>query len=151
MIRPAKVEDVPALVALGKLLHDTSSYAALDYSEEKVAATLTELIRGQGVVYALVIDDVIRGGIAGSIAEYWFGHDVHGFDYSFFVHPDFRHGITAARLLCCFEQWCRIKGAKTVRIGITTDVSVEGTTRLYQACGYRQNGRLFIKDLPHGN
>lgn len=151
MIRPATHDDVPALVSLGRLLHDTSSYAGLGYDDEKVSRQCKLLIDGAGAVFVSQLEDEVVGFIGGGVTEHWFSGEKVAFDYSFFVHPQHRHGVTAVRLICAFETWAKSQGAVQIRMGITTAVNVQGTTRLFKALGFDDAGVLFSKGLSHGN
>jgi GNAT superfamily N-acetyltransferase len=150
MIRAATLADVPALVALGAVLHATSDYRDQPYVEEKVAGLLENLIQGQGVVFAAVKDGEVVGGIAGGVTEHWFNHEVHAFEYSFFIAEQHRSGLLAMKLLLALEHWAIRRGATECRIGITTGINVEGTSRFYRYMGYRETGPLFTKVL-HGH
>ncbi|TWC18119.1 acetyltransferase (GNAT) family protein [Pseudomonas sp. SJZ085] len=147
MIRPAKHSDVPRLIELGTLLHDTTSYASMNFSPEKSATFLHSLINGLGVVFVAEIDGQIVGGMAGGLTDQWFSDDLIAYDYSIFIEPGRRSGITAVRLIKTFEQWAILKGAKQLHMGIGTGVNVEGTARLYQSCGLNHFGPLMMKEL----
>lgn len=151
MIRVATHDDVPSLVALGQILHDTSSYSALGYDPEKVARQVEALINGAGGVFVADRDGQVIGFIGGALTEHWFSGDKVAFDYSFFVHPQYRHGVIAVRLVQAFEHWARASGAKQIRMGITTAINIEGTARLFKALGFENAGVLFSKELDHGN
>lgn len=140
------------MLELGKLLHDISSYAPIAWNEEKVERLLHGLIDdANSLVIVSERGGQIVGGLAGGVTEYWFSSEKMAFDYSFFIEPNSRHGITAAGLLKSFFEWAESMGAKQVKLGITTGINVEGTTRLYHACGFQDAGALFVKDLNHGN
>lgn len=148
MIRAAKHSDVPRLIELGTMLHDISSYSSMPFNPEKSAAFLHELINGQnGVVFAVEIDGVIVGGMAGGIVDQWFNDDLIAYDYSIFIEPSRRSGFTAIRLINAFEEWARIKGAKIVQLGIGTKLNVEGTSKLYQSLGFEVFAPLFQKEI----
>lgn len=151
MIRVATHDDVPSLVELGRLLHDISSYSTLGYDEEKVARQVTSLIDGAGAVFVSEREGEVVGFMVGGVTEHWFSGEKVAFDYSFFVHPDHRHGVTAVRLISAFERWAKKQGATQIRMGITTAVNVKGTTRLFKALGFEDAGVLFSKGLDHGN
>lgn len=151
MIRAATHDDVPSLVRLGRLLHDTSSYADLGYDDEKVARQCLALIDGAGAIFVSQLEGEVVGFIGGAVTEHWFSTEKVAFDYSFFVHPEFRHGVTAVRLMQAFERWARAQGAVQMRMGVTTALNVAGTSRLYKAMGFVDAGVLFSKELDHGN
>lgn len=150
MIRPATLHDLDEILALGLRLHQTSTYAAKSFDDDKVRALMGDLIEGQGVVFVGVVSGLIVGGIAGAVAENWFNHDLHGFEYSFFVAEESRSGSLAMKLLLALEAWCKARGALEMRVGITTGINVEGTSRFYRFLGYQNTGPLFTKELNHG-
>ncbi|KAF1032963.1 MAG: hypothetical protein GAK37_00283 [Pseudomonas sp.] len=148
MIRPAKHSDVPRLVELATLLHATSNYSSMAFNAEKTGSFLHDLINGLGgVVFVAEIGGVVVGGMAGGITDQWFSNDLIAYDYSIFIEPAKRSGITATRLINTFEAWARIKGAKQLHMGIGTGINVEGTVRLYQSCGLNHFGPLMMKEL----
>jgi GNAT superfamily N-acetyltransferase len=147
MIRPATPHDIPRLIELGKLLHDTSSYAAIRYIPEKVDAQLHALIAGAGVLFVSERDGRVVGGIAGGIAEIWFSNETTAFDYCLYVDPTARHGLTAIGLIRAFEEWAIARGVKRIELGITTGIQVEATSNLFRRLGYADAGALFRKEV----
>lgn len=151
MIRPATVEDIPRIVELGEMLHQESRYAPISFSKEKVAALMRHLIEVEGVVFVAEVDGEIVGGIAGSVTEFWFSTEKQAFDYSFFLAPEARHGMQAVRLMVAFENWAKLRGVRQIDMGITTDIHVDKSARLYTGMGYKECGKLFVKEIGNGN
>lgn len=148
MIRPAKHSDVPRLIELGTLLHSTTSYSTMNFCPVKSAAFLHELINGQqGVVFAAEIRGEVAGGLVAGVVDQWFSNDLIAYDYTLFIDPAKRHGITAIRLIQAFKEWAKIKGAKQIYMGIGTGVSVKGTTELYESQGFRNIGPLLMMEI----
>ena len=147
MIRPAQLADVARIAEIGEALHQESTYRAIPYSREKVVGLMRSLIQGDGVVFVAEKNGQIVGGIAGGVTAHWFSDELTGFEYSFFVLPEHRHGLVAMKLLLAMKAWCTAKGAKTLRIGITTGINVEGTARFYRHMGFRDAGNLFEMEL----
>jgi GNAT superfamily N-acetyltransferase len=143
MIRAAQLTDVPAIVEIGAVLHCTSVYRDIAFNRDKVADLMRSLINGAGVVFVAERDGVVVGGMAGGVTAHWFSDELVGFEYSFFVLPEARHGLIATKLLLAMKAWCKAKGAKTLRIGITTGINVEGTSRFYRHMGFVDAGNLF--------
>lgn len=147
MIRPAKLSDVARIVEIGAALHVESDYRDISYNHQKVAALMESLIQGGGVVFVAEKSGEVVGGIAGGVTEHWFSDELTGFEYSFFVLPEHRHGLVAMKLLLAMKAWCKAMGAKTLRIGITTGINTEGTARFYRHMGFRDAGNLFEMEL----
>lgn len=143
----ATLQDVPRLVEMGRLLHDTSSYAAIPFNEEKVADLLSGLISGTGAVFVTRKDGRIIGAIAGAVGAHWFSDELHGFEFSFFIDPEARNGFTALRLMNAFTRWCALRGAKSVRMGVTTGIHHESTAALYRLAGFKNAGVLLSLEV----
>lgn len=142
MIRVATREDLPVIVELGKMLHEESVYREFSYDPDKVFEHMGMLIDGGGVVFLAVRDGEVVGGVAGGVAEQWFSREKIAFDYTLFIRKDCRNGVMAMKLIVALTSWGKAKGVKT-RMGITTGINVEGSTRLYLACGMKPAGVLF--------
>lgn len=153
MIRAATYSDIPRLVQLGAMLHEASSYAAMQFDYAKVSDFLAALIAHQngGVVFVAERDGNVIGGFAGAVAPHWFSQDKVAFDYSIFLEPGKRHGITATKLVMAFVEYAKQMGAVQINLGITTDINVEATARFYESLGLRQSGVLFSMGVKHGH
>jgi len=142
-VEVATPEDAAEIAALGQILHDNSSYAPIPYLPAKVEALMRNLTGGAGVVFVVRRNGEIVGGIAGAVAEHWFSDEKQGFEYSFFIKPGSRNGFTAGKLLNAFTTWCKLQGAKSVHIGITTGINEERTGAFYRSEGFKDAGTLF--------
>ena len=141
MIRLATLDDIPALIALGAVMHQESRYRVLPYDEEKVRGLLSRMIEHEdGLLLVAEKSGEIVGGFAGLIAEHWFSTSRIATDFALFIHPDHRGGLTAARLLKAFVAWAKEHGAALITAGITTGVHTDATTRLYQSLGFEPVG-----------
>jgi len=147
MIRLATVSDIQALVDLGKMLHESSTHSRHPYKPSKVADLLHSLITGLGVVFVAERNGALVGALAGGLSEVWYSDVLVAFDYSLFIKPEKRNGITSFRLMVAFETWAREMGAKEVHMGITTGINVESTSRLYESQGFHQIGPLYVKEV----
>jgi GNAT superfamily N-acetyltransferase len=147
MIRTATKDDIPRILELGNLLHKTSSFSHLPFDEAKVEALMRNIMDGAGVVFVSEVDGIIIGGIAGGVTEFWFCGERIGFDYSFFIHPDFRGGMSAPRLIIAFKEWARLNGAIEIHMGVTTGIHTEATGRLYEKMGFRLAGPLYKMEV----
>lgn len=147
MIRVATTDDIPRILELGNLLHQTSSFSRHPFDEAKVDALMRNIMAGAGVVYVAEIDGVVIGGIAGGITEFWFCNEKIGFDFSFFIHPDYRGGMSAPRLIVAFKEWARLNGAVEIHMGVTTGIHTEATGRLYEKMGFELAGPLYKMEV----
>lgn len=147
MIRGAVLDDIEDLVDLGEAMHAVSTYSHISYSRTKVAALIKRLIEGEGVVFVYEKDGDVIGCLGGGVTEYWFSEELTGFDYSFVIDPAKANGIAALRLIAAFKLWCKAKGARQMKMGITTGINVEKMAKLYQVAGFVPDGLLFKMEL----
>jgi GNAT superfamily N-acetyltransferase len=141
-------EDVPRLTQLGEELHAASDHRAMGFSRSKVETLLTTLIADpNGAVFVTRREGVIVGAFAGAVVPNWFSDDLIGVDYSFFVLPDARNDMRGTTLILAFVRWCQRRGARQVKVGITTGIEVESTSRLYRSLGFVDAGVGFSKEV----
>lgn len=145
MIRVATISDMPRLLELGRAMLAESTATPFRYDMGKTADSLARIINGGGVIFVSERDGVIVGGFAGGISEQWYSMDKVAFDYALFIEPGLRSGLTAIKLVKAFETWATEMGALEIRMGITTGVNVESTSRLYEYLGFQNIGPMFAK------
>jgi len=142
MVRDATLDDIPAMVALGAIMHAESRYNFMAYDGEKVSATLRSLI-GVGFARVHERDGEIDGGMVGYMSEAWFSRAKVAAELALFVTPGKRGGMAAWYLLSEFSAWAENQGAQEITLAITTGVKVEETGRMYQRLGFEQVGGVF--------
>lgn len=147
MVRDAALDDIPAMVALGQLMHAESRYAFMDYDGEKVAITLKTLMQSGGFVRVHERDGEIDGGMVGYMTEAWFSRAKVGAELALFMRPDRRGGVAAWYLLSEFNAWAEQQGAQEITLAITTGVKVEETGKMYQRLGFEQVGGVFKRRI----
>lgn len=141
-MRAATIEDVPAIVALGELMHaESPHFAGLAWDADKVARTVAHLIDSpRGFVQVVEREGQIVGGVMALAVEHWSSSDLTACDLAVFIHPERRGGMLAARLLTAYRQWAEGLGCKLVQFGILTGVAVEQTEGLAVALGWKRQG-----------
>lgn len=144
MIRPARVEDIPAIVEKGKRLHAESSYMHVTYAPERAEA-LCKLLILAGFIVVAEIDGEIVGAMLGDVYTPWYTNDLVGIEYSLYIEPERRNGLIAVKMVRAWEKWCIAMGAKQLRPGVGTGDGNAGG--LYLALGYTRVGDFFCKDI----
>lgn len=139
MIRPATLDDVPALVALGATMHHESRFRVLNYSPAKAARTLHTVLE-QEFLWVATADGLVVGGMAAIATPHWASDDLVAMDLALFMSPAFRGTLAPARLVTRYRQWALEKGAVMVDMGVNTGVHVETTTRLLERLGFKRCG-----------
>lgn len=144
-LRMATHNDLAALAALGRVMHQESTYAPMDYDVDRVKETIGELIdKCQFVVVAEDTNGEVIGGMVGACTQSWFGQDMVANDFALFVHPQQRGGMTAFRLIHAFVEWAKLAGAKQIRPGVTTGHPMAGA--LFERMGFARCGASYVME-----
>ena len=146
MIRPATIDDLPAILELGGRMHMESRFRNLPFDLTKVAGVFSSLIEGAGLVLVAEMHGRVVGGIAAMVVEHWFSTVKVAQDFALFIEPEHRGSMLAVRLLARYEAWAREQGATAVEMGINTGVHVEQTAKLFELRGFRQVAVLMAKE-----
>jgi L-amino acid N-acyltransferase YncA len=144
-LRMATPDDLPAIVVLGRVMHQESSFAPMDYDVDRVKETISDLMnKSQFVVVAEDTNGEVIGGMAGMVTQSWFGNDMVANDLALFIHPDHRGGLMVVRLVKAFVHWAKLAGAKQIRPGV---VSGSRTAEaLYDRLGFTRCGATFCME-----
>jgi L-amino acid N-acyltransferase YncA len=147
IIRDANIDDVVILIELGKILHNESDrYRNIKFSEEKAFQVISNLINmDNGIVVVAEDHNGIVGMIGGMVGEHFFSHDLYACEFSVYVHPNKRGAMASVRMIKEFERQAIALGAKEMVLGISTDIDVDRTSKLYGKLGYKQYGVTTIK------
>lgn len=144
MIRNATVNDIPKMIEIGKNLANSTTYKSVNYSEERIEATIKILIEHGFCVVAEKNGEVV-GSMMGDVYTPWYSNDRMGIDYVLYIEREHRNGLLAVKMIKKFEQWCISMGVKQIRPGIGT--GDKNAIRMYKALGYQSVGEWFLKDV----
>lgn len=138
MIRPATIGDMGVLLAMGRAMHaESPRWRRLKYSEHQVETMLIGLIESpQGVVLIAERDGQAIGAIAAVVQRAWCATDLVAEEVSFYMLPEHRGSLAAARLVNSFKEWARLQGASWAYAGASTGVDDERVAQLYEGFGF---------------
>lgn len=153
-IRPARLPDLEAVLALGRQAHAESRQASLPRDEDKVRALLEEILRGRKGAHCVLLaesdDGRPVGFLAGQVVEYFFCRQRIAQNIVFYVLPEYRGRWVAVKLLYAFRGWARHRGAVELHVGITTGVEVARFDRFLRRLGFHFVGGNYVLALPTG-
>lgn len=146
------VKDIEEIIVLCKALHDESDYYRLQpFDKERLEASLSNVVFNENSIALLAIQhNEIIGFFIGGLTYGLFNSELIAFDYSVYVVPEQRNGRTAIKLIKAFEEWAISKGANRFRVGTTTDINTDKTSRFYEFLGFKACGVSFEKVFNHG-
>ena len=139
--REIRLDDFPALSFLGSLMHKESSYSHLKFSNRRLLDTFNSYLEDSDrTVFIAMRDEEPLGLYAGYLAKYYFSDELVANDIAWFVVKEKRGSSIGLRLLSCFENWAKDRGASEVRIGYSTDINPDSFDSLMRKRGYSRVG-----------
>lgn len=150
IIRRARREDLPALVAMGHALHDESPhYSRTGFAPEKLQRLYDQLqgtlLAEQGAVLVAESSGEVIGMAVCVATERWFSHDLYVTDLTVYVRPEHRGGPAFPKLVRAIEAWAELQGIPELILGVSTEIHAEATVRMYERMGYHLSGYAMVK------
>ena len=146
MIRLMQSSDIPAMLAMGRMMHAESRYSHLDFSEDKLRR-LGETILQNPNYFSVVVErdgDLIGMAIA-YVTEHFFGHDLTSGDLAAYVVPSHRGGMAGPRMIAAIDAWYNERGVSDMLLGVSAGINADSIGRLYERFGYTDVFRIYRK------
>jgi GNAT superfamily N-acetyltransferase len=150
-IRFATVEDIPALVALGKRMHAITRFRAFDYDDERVSQALhAALVEGRGRYVCFVAvdsDKQLAGTLLAVLERHIFSEQLTASVMHYDVLPERRMGGYGLRLMKAFEQWAINRKAAEISFGVNSGEGCEQVGSFARRIGFAVVGENFVKAI----
>ena len=149
VIRPMCEQDIPAVLVLGKAMHQESAYRDMTFSADKCEKLIMWLLASPLAFTVVAVDDggKLCGIMAAHIAQHYFSSDYMIEDYLLYVRPEKRGGTIAMRLVSQFVEWAEKQNVKMIMCGISTEIETEKIIKLYQHFDFHTAGVLMRRNL----
>lgn len=144
----AQVDDIPAIVAMAGRFYPESGYTSIDTLDVEAVAGMVLQTIDSGVMLVVERDDGSLAGMAClHIEPFIFNlRTVIAQELVWWIDPEDRGGLAAARLLKACEDACRARGANVMRMAVLP-TSPEAATRMLCRFGFRPSENYFVKEL----
>lgn len=148
MIRPARLEDLPAIAALGEEFHRQAGWSDIfPYSVDDCAASLAAFLALDSFIGLVADYDGVVGMAAGITAPVYFNHDhLSGEELFWWVSADAPQGA-GLRLLVALETEAKARGCDSWQMKSIARLNGDRMAKLYERRGYRASEHSFIKRL----
>ena len=157
-VRRATPADFPAIVAMGRALHDESPrYRGMPFNPDKLLALAKRLhgslLCSDAVILVATAGGEMVGMTVGVIGERFFNDERFVTDLTVYVKPEHRGGSAFLRMIRALEQWAAECGVADMAIGVSTEIHAERTVHAYEKLGYTLSGHTMVKklNLDHGH
>lgn len=142
--RSGILSDTDQILQLGRQMHNESAFSKLDWSDDKAANLFNNCVnKDTHCCFVAEKDGVLKGMIAGSVTEYFFGHDKILSDFVWFVDQKHRGTMASIRLLKLFIDFGRLWQVAEVCIGVSTQVLLDRTDKLLKKFDFEVHGGTY--------
>jgi GNAT superfamily N-acetyltransferase len=153
MIRPARQDDLPQLLELGRRMHQESVYRDFEFCERRLTSYLAMVLDtpGRYCLHVAEREGRIVGFLAGYLEPFLFGRETVAHDTAFFVDRSQRGTTTAKRLIDAFRGWARERGARELCLGVSSGIEPERVGAFYERLGLSRAGAIYKQRLLPGS
>lgn len=150
-IRFATVQDLPALVEVGRRMHALTRFKAFDFDAARVELGLRQLLEnGQNKYVCLLAQDTagqVVGALIAVLEQHMFSAQLTASVMHYDVLPEKRMGGHGVRLLKAFEQWCKNRKVVEINLGINSLTEMDSVGQFVRKMGYSKTGENFVLAL----
>jgi GNAT superfamily N-acetyltransferase len=143
-VRKGTLDDVKSFVALGKIMHEESAFAGVEWNQEKVmtfgrvAVTHKDFCTwgadDNGVPVAMVIAQVV---------PYYFSDELRLCDHLWYIDKNYRGGDLAKQLIDKLITFAKERGVKEIYSGVSTGIDVHRPHAILENKGFEHLGGLY--------
>ncbi|MCU0950798.1 MAG: GNAT family N-acetyltransferase [Burkholderiaceae bacterium] len=141
-MRAATAADLPAMVALGEVMHAEGRYRTVSFDRGRVADALAFAMR-EGIVIVAESGGELVGGVALLIVPYFFSAERMATDLALFVAPGARGGAAAVKLVSTATDAAVRAGAREVVFSSSVGIDPERFGHFMTHLGFIQQGGVY--------
>ncbi|NQV79113.1 MAG: GNAT family N-acetyltransferase [Alphaproteobacteria bacterium] len=147
-VRAAVGSDVPALMALGRVMHNESRYSDLPFEALRVGFSLHRwIIMDDNRVAVAEAQGRMVGAMVSAIGTWYFHGGKQASDLALFVLPEHRGSRAALLLVRDFLDWAAASGCIEATIATSTGINPETAGRFLERTGFEACGGVFKQRL----
>jgi len=149
MVRPATLDDVPALIPMGARFYEASRFGDLvEFDDGSFSLTARHLIENAQGILLVAEDDGARAGMAaGLVFPFYFNVSaICAQELFWWAERNVRAGVGTA-LLDGLEATARHLGARVMIASAVSGLRDQAVAALYARRGYRAADNSFIKQI----
>lgn len=126
---------------------EAPNYRAFPFADDRIWQWAELFLTDPNWLCILAVDEDCGpiGMFAVAAAPMIFSHELTVDDLVFYVHPQWRGTTAAVRMLRYLEAWVAGKGARQIRVGVTTGINLDQTKRFLQRFGFVETGVLLTR------
>jgi GNAT superfamily N-acetyltransferase len=143
-VREACLSDIKPLVALGKIMHEETAFAGIEWNPVKVRDFGVVAVSSNSFcVYVAEDNGIPVGMVIAEVVPYFFSDELRVCDHLWYVAKEYRGGPAAAKLIDKLIEFAKSKGVSEIYSGVSTSLDAEKTGVLLENIGYEHLGGLY--------
>lgn len=146
VIRPMRVGDASAVLALAKEMHQEGAYAFISFDNEQFVRTLADCMKN-GFAWVGEADGKVVSGFLAHTSPYFFSREKIACDYGVFTNKEHRKTRLAFRLLQQYIKWAKEQKVKEIMIGASKGFEKTYADRLgkflQKRLGFEESGHWY--------
>lgn len=148
MIRDLTYKDVGQVIDLLEVMHEESWLSKYPLNKGRTTYIITALADDPAAfTMGYVEGDRIVGILVGEVIQHPFLDLYTAEDHFLYIHPRWRGGTAAVRLINQFQIYAAAQGAHKVAIQVTAGINNERTGALLAKLGYSDVGQYMAKEI----
>lgn len=145
MIRAATHNDIDAVLRMGAMFYETTSYSSWSGFCHETSRKLVEMLIDTGVLLIAEIDGAACGMVGLVVAPFMFNAShMAAYEVFWWVDPDAQGAGVGRALLQAIEPACKAKGCVSIQM-VCLASSPPQAAALYERVGYRHTESSFTK------
>ncbi len=106
------------MVALGKLVHESSAYKHLPFDPGVLALQLEScVLDDEGLVVAAERNGKLIGGLVADIVPFFYSQAKEAIESIIFIHPDYSHTLDGPKLISAYVKWAKANNCAHISLG----------------------------------
>lgn len=146
MIREATLDDVPALVEIGREFYDLTKIGDIEFCEDSVGTMIQTLITGE--LSTVFVNEELTATIGGMLYPFWVNTAyLAGNELFWWVSEQGRGGSAGRELWTTLEKWAKTEGCTLFQMMCLEGFEPSRISKMYQRRGYVPLEHVFTKVL----
>lgn len=147
VIRPARLDDIPEMLQMGRRFFDASGYADItEFDPNSLEATFRNLLTSESSV-CLVVENKKLVGLAAALIYPFYFNAHHLTSQELFWWVDKEHRGVGTQLFESLIAGVKARGAKSLSMIALERLTPEKVGAIYERRGFRPSERSWIRRL----
>lgn len=144
VIENLMLEDIPAIIELGKLAHAESKYAHLPYSPKQVEESFTNNINDKTAFSKKAVIGGIVGFFIGYKSGFIFTDVPIALETCYYIAPEYRGSRIFIEMMKLFNEWAGDSPQVTMPHFANNNTKTYSTL---EKLGFKEAGRIYIRGM----